>query len=196
MTPRTTPRVAIWILEHAVTRPTSLAGDLIELHAAGRSRAWLWRQVLIAVVVDAVTQARQHPALTARSAIVAWIGVHYSAELAFAMRNLVVSLMVWLWGPLGAVPHGRSLWWISVVGPLFAFCAAGWVTGRMHREAHTAGALLTIVTSLGFALPLHLPRSFFGTLRMLIWSTAVLLGALLSARPGIRPGVAQARLEP
>ena len=45
------PRVATWLLERL--RPTNgpLAGDLVEEHRRGRSAAWYWRQVVVAICV-------------------------------------------------------------------------------------------------------------------------------------------------
>jgi len=49
------PTLATWLLKRLNwgyhTEP--LAGDLIEEYARGRSRAWYWRQVLIAILVSA-----------------------------------------------------------------------------------------------------------------------------------------------
>jgi hypothetical protein len=53
MTFKTPPRVATWLLQHLGPRyhRESLAGDLFEEYQQGRSRAWYWRQVIVAVGV-------------------------------------------------------------------------------------------------------------------------------------------------
>ena len=45
------PRVATWLLRHLDlgTHSDSLAGDLLEQYAQGRSQLWYWRQVAVAV---------------------------------------------------------------------------------------------------------------------------------------------------
>lgn len=48
------PAIASWLLEH-LTRRTgnqALAGDLAEEFAQGRSAAWYWRQVPLAILVS------------------------------------------------------------------------------------------------------------------------------------------------
>lgn len=54
------PAVASWLLQH-VTRKTSneaLAGDLAEEFTHGRSAAWYWRQVLLAILVMVLEKLR------------------------------------------------------------------------------------------------------------------------------------------
>jgi hypothetical protein len=47
------PSLATWLLEHVVARGQNeaLAGDLLEDYNGGRSAAWYWRQVFIAIMV-------------------------------------------------------------------------------------------------------------------------------------------------
>ncbi len=49
------PRLASWLLQRCAAGHCceSLAGDLIEEYHAGRSRAWYWRQVLLAIAAGA-----------------------------------------------------------------------------------------------------------------------------------------------
>src|SRR4030095_16256717 len=51
MTPTEPPLMATWLLEHIGRKNPSLAGDLLEEYRQGRSVAWYWRQVLIAIVL-------------------------------------------------------------------------------------------------------------------------------------------------
>jgi hypothetical protein len=48
------PKLATWLLERLTSgyHNDPLAGDLIEEYGRGRSRAWYWRQVLIAILVS------------------------------------------------------------------------------------------------------------------------------------------------
>jgi signal peptidase I len=52
MTAAAPPALATWLLQHCGVgyRGECLAGDLIEEYHAGRSRAWYWRQVLLAII--------------------------------------------------------------------------------------------------------------------------------------------------
>jgi hypothetical protein len=47
------PKAATWLLQHLAPGPMndSLAGDLLEEFNLGRSAAWYWRQVLLAILV-------------------------------------------------------------------------------------------------------------------------------------------------
>jgi hypothetical protein len=51
MKPPTTVALATWVLEHLTFRSDTeaLSGDLLEELRAGRSNAWYWRQVLLAI---------------------------------------------------------------------------------------------------------------------------------------------------
>lgn len=55
MTGSAPPRLATWLLQHCRSgyRCEALAGDLIEEFHTGRSRAWYWRQVLLAIMAGA-----------------------------------------------------------------------------------------------------------------------------------------------
>ena len=51
MTTRKPPRVALLLLEALVPEGACLAGDLAEEYQRGRSRGWLWWQVLAAIAI-------------------------------------------------------------------------------------------------------------------------------------------------
>jgi signal peptidase I len=62
------PGLATWLLQHCGSgyRSESMAGDLIEEYHAGRSRAWYWRQVLLAILAGARQRmtAEREPAVS------------------------------------------------------------------------------------------------------------------------------------
>src|ERR1700722_15664620 len=53
MIERIPPQLALWLLKHwgSPYHRESLAGDLIEQYQEGRSKAWCWKQVAVAVLV-------------------------------------------------------------------------------------------------------------------------------------------------
>jgi hypothetical protein len=53
MTVRAPPKFALWLLKRLGSpyQGEALAGDLIEQYQDGRSRAWWWRQVIVAIVL-------------------------------------------------------------------------------------------------------------------------------------------------
>ena len=54
MTSSNPPTVATWLLEHlqSGSRNDHITGDLMEAYQRGRSRAWYWKQVLAAIIVN------------------------------------------------------------------------------------------------------------------------------------------------
>jgi len=53
MIKREPPRMAVWLLKRWASpyQRESLVGDLLEMYRTGRSRAWYWRQVIIALIL-------------------------------------------------------------------------------------------------------------------------------------------------
>jgi hypothetical protein len=87
MADSTPPRFAMWVLKHfaSATYRDSLAGDLIEQHARGRTRAWCWRQVLAALAIAPVSALRRAP----------WMAAIKAALLALGLITLGVGTMSW-----------------------------------------------------------------------------------------------------
>ena len=54
------PTLALWLLRHACpgNHRQALAGDLVEQYSAGRSPAWFWKQVLVAMALGALSELR------------------------------------------------------------------------------------------------------------------------------------------
>jgi hypothetical protein len=75
------------MLEHfaAARYRESLAGDLIEQFARGRTRAWCWRQVLAALALAPVSALRRAP----------WMAAIKAALLALGLITLGVGTMSW-----------------------------------------------------------------------------------------------------
>jgi len=50
---REPPRMAVWLLIRWASpyQRDALVGDLLEMYCAGRSRAWYWRQVIVALIL-------------------------------------------------------------------------------------------------------------------------------------------------
>jgi hypothetical protein len=84
---RMPPRSALWLLKHFASARyrESLAGDLIEQCARGRSRGWCWRQVLAALALAPVSAMRSVPWMTAVKA----------ALLALGLITLGVNTLSW-----------------------------------------------------------------------------------------------------
>jgi hypothetical protein len=83
----TPTRIAMWMLERFASAHyrESLAGDLIEQLACGRSRAWVWRQVLAAVAIAPLSALRRAP----------WMAAIKAALLALGLITLGIGTMSW-----------------------------------------------------------------------------------------------------
>ena len=94
MEDRTPPRIAMWLLKHfaAPSYRESLAGDLIEQLARGRSRAWCWRQVIAALSLAPLSVLQRAP----------WMAALKAALLALGLITLGVGTMSWA---SGSQPH-------------------------------------------------------------------------------------------
>jgi len=81
------PRMAIWLIETWGSRRyrSDLLGDLIEQYAAGRSRAWCWRQAVWALWLAPREAFRTAPWMAAIKALI----------VAFGMLTLGVSTLSW-----------------------------------------------------------------------------------------------------
>jgi hypothetical protein len=64
------PAFGQWLLTRVADE--ALAGDLTEEYAAGQSRSWYWREVILAALVGAIACIRQHKWHTLWATVVAW----------------------------------------------------------------------------------------------------------------------------
>jgi hypothetical protein len=92
---RKLPRLATALLLRLGPADESFVGDLVEEYAAGRSRAWYWRQVLSAVVLGALRQVHTHPISTLAGVATGW-----ATLIAFFLLGdgIADGLAGWLWG--------------------------------------------------------------------------------------------------
>ena len=68
----TPPRVASWLFSRLGPPNGELAGDLIEEYNSGRSTAWYWRQVLIAIAVGLRAEVSTHKFLAVKAVATSW----------------------------------------------------------------------------------------------------------------------------
>ena len=146
------PSGATWLL-HKFGRNEALSGDLLEEYSLGRSDAWYWRQVLVAIVVGFGKEVRTHKLLALRA-----IGVGWAA-------NYIILHVVWVpwWRFLHRIllEHGVSpvVWWRHYyLYPSWLICciwsaACGWIVGRSHREHRAAMVLVYLLTVQLWLLP-------------------------------------------
>jgi MFS family permease len=146
---RIVPALALWLLGRLAHRNEPLAGDLVEQFRAGRSMAWLWSQLLIAIAMGSFRQPRTPVALnlTPIDPIVAeWL---MSRRL--PRRRVNLSSPVEGVGGLGMMIMGLLLstvvpdvWWF-VMGGIVCGLALGMTLAyrRRHKPMATDGRIHT-----------------------------------------------------
>jgi hypothetical protein len=123
-------------LPNAFAVPETLAGDLIEQHAVGRSGRWLWRQVLMAVVISTFREvcARKRPALLA--VIVGWavlvlfVGAFETLHTQLTVGALI-SAKLWWWQYVGIPLEPWTTYALAVASGI----ASGWTVARLARRS-------------------------------------------------------------
>ena len=120
------PKQAIWFLQHACPGDNqALTGDLIERFGEGQTRAWFWRQVLIAFATSVLSAMRRR-----------W------PYFCYAIGGTAIPFF--LWKAVDGVPS--ALHWWALPWPLSQF-AFEWARGAMLALAAlpvlAAGLLVT-----------------------------------------------------
>lgn len=134
MKPSKPPALATWLLEHIRFSTTDgvIAGDLMEQFNRGRSAAWYWRQVLLAIVVGCAREVRHHRVLALRAIVITW-AVNFGAIRApFVLYRL-----------FGLSLPGLS--WIAFL--LLGGAASGALVALLHHK-HRNAMLLTCAGAL------------------------------------------------
>lgn len=171
MRSRQIPATAAWLLErfYCGSRNDSLTGDLIEEYQGGRSRAWFWKQVLIAIVVSFSTEIRAHSLLTLRAVATGWAAWYSYAFLKGWLFSGPFFQILAYRLPLsfGHAAPGGVVWWIL---RLAVWAGSGWLVARLHRDRAT-----TMV--LAFSLSV-----FLWKLQTLPWTCHLALDAIADPR--------------
>jgi len=143
--------VANWLLDKFGYGNHALAGDLLEEFSEGRSVAWYWRQVLVAIAVGLAKEVRGHKLLALRAIAAGWAARYFILY--------VVAIPWWRFFDGVLLAHGLKLgpsWWRHyylypgwLIECFFA-ASSGWFVGRLHRghrEAMVLAFLLTVQIS-------------------------------------------------
>ena len=195
MTKSQPPRLATWLLRRFVSgaRNEPLLGDLVEEYRAGRSRIWLWGQVLVTIVWSFTRELREHRGLALRGAITTLVLHHFLGR--YIENPAFMELFrrfhsVWLW----LIPI--TFVFMLVIHAL-AGLTIGMVVARLHRP-HAAAVVVFSALALPLmdipfimASPLLNARTFLPLLS--VWAAymtltvmAILSGGLLR-RPALEP---------
>lgn len=197
MTPRRPSRLALIVFDRFVADNEALKGDLIEEFEVRQSQAWLWRQVIGAVVCQPALRSLQPPEGTNMLVLGAAVLLLVSFEAVFVV-NLLNHLM--FGPPLPAIAgyanfmYGRPLpvqhYTVEVsLASLYAALAAlgaaiaiGWLITPFHRRHYALSLpLFSAGVLLNAALNLRLPFEIqvFTTLLFVI---GLIVGGRLAVR--------------
>lgn len=163
MTAHLPPRLAVFILDYFLAGDEPLTGDLLEA-ARTRSRCWFWGQVLLAVVIRALSAIRGHTRVTVETVLVGTAMLALLAFHAVVAASLVNRLWLMSHTETIAAGVGRYEGWHTVAA-MVAFLVAiavGRAIGRFHREHRLAAAGLSSVSAVAAAfvnLSLFVPQS-------------------------------------
>ncbi len=168
MTLKNPPALAAWILEHLVFGGNeALAGDLLEEFRSGRSAAWYWRQVLIAMALGFFKDLRTH-----------WLALCFAALWTLP----VVAFQVYLVRRMAQSPFVAQRW--RLAWPYSTICDLAFDIGCDLLYIWAGLALCFVLASL-IARTLNLrrlTRSLWTSVLTYILAFAALL-AVLAAFP-------------
>ena len=117
----------------------ALLGDIVEERSSGRSRAWYWRQIAVAVARSIGTSVRQHPVLMLRALAAAMVTFTVVASaIAVAEGYFYGQFMRWIW----MAPASLLIVIPMAVIPAFV---TGWLVSRTHRACGEAATLVIML---------------------------------------------------
>jgi hypothetical protein len=147
------PIVATWVLTHFGNCNEVLAGDLVEEYRRGRTVAWYWRQVIVAILVGCSDEIRTHKLLTVRALITGWAALILSNYLSVPLYRLYSrAIMALGLGPL-------TLWWrhYYTYPVMFVPCIGGflcgWLVAHFHRTHRVAMVNMYVISVLLVGFP-------------------------------------------
>ena len=156
------PRAATWLLNRLAPgeRNGALAGDLVEEYQRRRSRAWYWKQVLIAIAVEAGRDIRLHKLLVVRALVIGFGALSlFSWLLTRLALNVLAPAVPPSWFAYHPVfPRGVEL--AAALLMCVSTFGSSWIVARLHR-AHLAATLLVYFASFvayGVALVASVPQ--------------------------------------
>jgi hypothetical protein len=142
------PRIATWLYKHLGPPNAELAGDLFEECRSGRSPAWYWRQVLMAIAVHVHSEIRAHRFLAAKAAI-SGLTLLYLLHAVSGRSNGAWKIFFALNRPVARAEPDlyRAMFsWIIFLEIFVVFAAAAWLAGRVNRR-YSRGLLFVLLTS-------------------------------------------------
>ena len=154
---RPVPAFATGLLLRLGPHDESFAGDLAEEYAAGRSRAWYWRQVLAAIALTSIRQVGAHPMRAAGAVMAGWAAM-LLVFFAIDQYGVADALAGWVWNWDRQTAYQTGRWWpfwiAAQVMSYSGFALSAVVVARIHSRqsgptlvAHAASMFLVLIAS-------------------------------------------------
>ena len=150
MTIRQPPQFAGRLLKRLVPAQDHdvLLGDLCEEYQRGRSIAWFWLQILVAIVVCSWRDVRSHPLVAARAVITGLVAQMLFLPAFLSLQNVLTGAG-FMWGTrwIGLPwywhwPYAQSLLTVMQVAWIAGDVMIGWLIVRLHRAQGVTGVLV------------------------------------------------------
>ena len=145
------PATAAFLLDRLGPRDQSLAGDLHEEYAAGRSNLWFWRQTMAVIACGAIAETRRTPRRSAGAIATGWAVV---ATVFLLGDRIADGIAGSVWGWSRQTAYVDDVWWPFYIGALAVtyggFGLSATVVGWINR--HQPSALVAYVGSAVVAL--------------------------------------------
>jgi hypothetical protein len=137
------PKIATWLFK-SFSGNKELAGDLIEEYRGGRSAAWYWRQVLLAVAVGLRQEILSHKFLAAKAVVTGWTALYVLHSIS-GRHNGAWKGLIRLNSPLVRGPYNVPgiFNWAMPLEIFIVFAVAAWIVGLLNRRYNHS--LLSIV---------------------------------------------------
>ena len=150
MTVRRAPPLALRLLQNAGCDEPFI-GDLLEEHAAGRSRLWFWRQTVLALAAALLCQTREHPILLLRALTMAVV----IKSALFFVAAAVLRGSTDLFEPVIPLWMYMQLQLYLVTGMLLGFGASmvgAWIVAMLHGPVRVPATLFLFVLAAALAV--------------------------------------------
>jgi hypothetical protein len=133
---------ALALLAWLLPGDDALLGDLLEA-SVGRSRFWLWRQVLLAAPARLLSALRLHPRASIETALVstailALLGFYAVVVASLVNHLLVLNDITWI----SVTGRFRDWQWLSTAPACAVAIVTGRTIGRFHHDHRVAAVVI------------------------------------------------------
>ena len=185
MTSRPPPRMATWLLQRCLRgrHAESLIGDLLELHQAGKSNGWYWRQVLSAMSANFVEALRASGRALILSIVMGWVAILLWREL----NSVFIAYSDDIYGALRRASVARDerlliIWSLGALLRFVSFIAIGWLVARLNSRHPALAVAMFVASVLLFPAPWEQVRVLEDGLHRLAYYALALAGIFVGAR--------------